>query len=110
MNVVAGSRYARSLAIQGKDGILRLTVPSRIRGPREDDILHDVVDGDSLESLAATYYEGMVTTMPSNMLYWIIADYQDEPILDPFQVLPGGTVLRLPSRVAVAEVIGIRRA
>jgi nucleoid-associated protein YgaU len=108
MPVVRGSRYARSLVIVGQDEVQRLTVPARVRGPRPDDITHAVRDGDTLESIAATYYAGL-TSFPADLLYWAIGEYQDEPIMDPFLRLTAGSTLRLPSRNALQETaIGTR--
>lgn len=109
MNPVRGGRYARSAVLIEDDGTQRLTIPARIRGPREDDIIHPVSAGETLETVAWLYYDGLVTDFAANMLYWVIGDYQDDPVVDPFAILSPGSELRLPSRAVVAsQVVGAR--
>lgn len=66
--------------------------------PSEDDITHIVEAGDTLHGLAAGYYNGMPN--PAT-LWWVIADYQPVPIIDPTVVLTPGDLIIIPSPSAV---------
>jgi hypothetical protein len=54
---------------------------------------HIVEDGDTLWSLAARYYGG--EDGEAN-LWWVIADFQPEPILDPTIALQAGSTILIP--------------
>ena len=69
---------------------------------RDDNRIHVVRSGDSLYSLAAKYFRGFKRLAG---LWWIIADFQPQPIHDPTIVLTPGTVLHVPSRRTVEEDI-----
>jgi hypothetical protein len=75
--------------------------PFRFR-PFVDNIVHTVRDGETLWTLAALYFQGFVR--PSG-LWWIIADYQPDPIFDPTIRLTKGTTLFIPSMRVVNELI-----
>ncbi len=67
-----------------------------------DNRLHLVLDGDSLFALAARYFdpiEGAAT------LWWVIADFQPDPIQDPTIALQAGSTLVIPSVRTVLEAI-----
>lgn len=67
-----------------------------------DNKLHTVADGDSLFSLAGVYFQPL--PRPSG-LWWIIADFQPQPIHDPTLKLEVGRVLVIPSVRTVLENI-----
>lgn len=67
-----------------------------------DNIEHTVAEGESLHSLAARYFAGIPT--PSE-LWWVIADFQPDPIHDPTLRLEIGSVLIIPSARTVLEEI-----
>lgn len=72
-----------------------------------DNIQHAIVEGDTLHSLAATYYEGLPE--PAE-LFWVIADFQPDPIHDPTLRLALGRVVVIPSmRTVIEEVFGEKR-
>lgn len=60
------------------------------------EIPYVVEAGDSLATLAARYFGGMGLSLPS-LLYWAIADFQPEPLLDPTIDLTPGTIVYIPS-------------
>lgn len=63
---------------------------------------HTVAQGDTLWSLAARYFAGFAR--PAG-LWWVIADFQPDPILDPTITLTPGTTLYIPSVRTVTELI-----
>ncbi len=90
MDVVTGKR------------ILTDRVPYRFRN-FSDNRRHIIAAGDSLFTLAGRYYDGF-TDRPSG-LWWVIADFQPDPILDPTIVLDEGRVVFIPSERTVREEI-----
>ncbi len=67
-----------------------------------DNIRHVVSDGDTLFNLAGDYYQAL--PRPSG-LYWILADFQPTPIIDPTIALVPGTILWIPSLRTVQDSI-----
>lgn len=82
----------------------------RFLGPRPrftyrdlpDNIPHVMRDGERLWHLAQLYYRGM---RRDGNLWWIIADFQPEPVLDVTVVIPAGVVAIVPSRRTVEELV-----
>lgn len=86
--------------------ILTERLPFRFRA-LPDNIQHPVVDGDTLTSLAARYFAPL--PRPAG-LFWVIADYQPEPIHDPtLAPEPGSVVVIPPLRIVTAEVFAESR-
>jgi hypothetical protein len=72
-----------------------------------DNRQHIVRTGDTLWNLAGRYFAPM--PRPAG-LWWIIADFQPEPIHDPTIELAPGTVITIPSlRTVQEEVFNERR-
>lgn len=72
-----------------------------------DNIQHVVGDGDTLFNLAGRYFAPL--ERPAG-LWWVIADFQPEPIHDPTIKLTEGTVLFIPSlRTLQEEIFSERR-
>lgn len=94
------SRYKHSDAIRrSDDNVLYLDIPPRAEYVGGfDEILHKVEVGDTLWNLAERYYSSF--TMAAT-LWWIIADFQPEPINDPTVALSPGTVIVIPSPATV---------
>lgn len=67
-----------------------------------DNRTHVLRRGDTLQSLAGRYFRGLFR--PSG-LYWIIADFQPQPIHDPTVLPPVGSVVFVPSKRTVEERI-----
>lgn len=59
-----------------------------------DNALHTVGKGDKLWFLAARYFPAL--PRPAG-LWWVIADFQPEPVFDPTVDLAEGSVLVIPS-------------
>ncbi len=89
-------------------GALILSDPEPFRfRPFRDNRIHNVVDGDSLFSLAFKFFRPL--PRPSG-LYWIIMDFQPDPIHDPTIRLAKGTRLVIPSvRTVLEEVFSEKR-
>lgn len=68
----------------------------------DDTTLHTVKLGDSLYTLAGRYY---APTPGASRLWWVIADFQPDPIHDPTLDLVEGSVLFVPSLRTVTELI-----
>lgn len=84
-------------------GKLQLTErePFRFR-ELPDNRLHRVQQGDTLFTLAARYFG----TMPRPAgLWWVIADFQPQPITDPTVRLRPGALIAIPSIRTVQEDI-----
>ena len=72
-----------------------------------DNVEHTVSDGETLFSLAATYFSALPRAAG---LWWVIADFQPDPILDPTIALQAGAVLIIPSvRTVLEEVFNENR-
>ena len=67
-----------------------------------DTIRHVVSGADTLFSLAAVYYPQYPTPA---MLWWVIGDFQPDPIRDPTLILEVGRILHIPSSRVLAEKI-----
>lgn len=71
-----------------------------------DNRVHVVREGDTLFSLAGIYFRGL--TRPCG-LWWVIADFQPDPIHDPTLALQPGRALFIPSTRTVVEDVFNRR-
>lgn len=104
----ANSRYRHCRGILDEDGNTLLTEREPFGFRRFADTLeHRVVEGDSLWGLAAQYYAAL--ERPAGY-WWVLADFQPEPIVDPTLALEVGRVLMIPSlRVLTDVILGDRR-
>lgn len=74
---------------------------------RPDNIEHVVAEGDTLFTLAAKYFREQ--PRPAG-LWWVIADFQSDPIHDVTRKLERGRVLIIPSeRTLTEEIFSERR-
>ena len=102
------SRYTFSSAILDDDERLLLTdrEPFRFRA-LPDNRQHVVKEGDTLFSLAGRYFAPL--PRPAG-LWWIIADFQPDPVHDPTIALDVGRIVVVPSlRTVTEEVFAERR-
>lgn len=67
-----------------------------------DNRVHIVCEGDTLFTLASRYFASFPNP---GELWWIIADFQPDPIIDPTLKLPLGAELFIPSERTVSEQI-----
>jgi hypothetical protein len=102
------SRHTFTSAVQDGAGRLVLTdrEPFRFRS-LPDNRQHVVKEGETLFSLAGRYFAPL--NRPAG-LWWVIADFQPDPIHDPTIVLEPGRVLVIPSvRTVLEEIFSERR-
>ncbi len=100
----AYSRDRYCVGITDEESNLYLTDPEPFRyQDRPDNLVHVVVEGETWESIAFNEYG-------REDLWWVLPDYQPEPVHDPTVALVGGSTLILPSsRVVFEEVISEER-
>ena len=102
------SRFMFCAAYLDDDGRLVLTErePFRFRA-FPDNRQHAVVAGDTLFTLAGRYFAPLPR---ASGLWWVIADFQPDPIHDPTLALELGRVMFIPSvRVLTEEVFSESR-
>ena len=97
------SRFTLSSAVLDDAGRLLLTErePYRFRA-LADTRQHVVQQGDTLFTLAGRYFAPL--PRPAG-LWWVIADFQPEPIHDPTLALDLGRLLLIPSVRVITEEI-----
>jgi len=86
--------------------ILTEHVPYRYR-EFDDNRIHPISEGDNLWTLAERYFEGGHDN-PSE-LYWVICDFQPDPIHDPTLDLEVGSTLVIPSLRTLLEEILVEK-
>lgn len=97
------SRYILADEIELADGTILWTAPEPVGNlGLTDDIIHSVTTGDTLFTLAMKYYKRL---QRPEQYYWVIADYQPIPILDPIAPLVVGKKLMIPSVRTLQEII-----
>lgn len=68
----------------------------------DDNVMHQVQTGDTIFGLAGRYFPNLPRGCG---LWWVIADFQPEPIHDPTLQLADGSLLVIPSERTVEELI-----
>ena len=102
------SRYTFCAGVLDEAGRLFLTErePYRYRA-LPDNRQHVVKEGETLFTLAGRYYSALPR---SAGLWWVIADFQPDPIHDPTLQLEPGRALIVPSlRTVLEEVFSEKR-
>ncbi len=106
--IIRLSRHSFTTAfLTESTGILELTErePFRFR-VFPDNIEHVAKEGDTLHHLAFKTYRGIAPPgMSSAQFFWILADFQPQPIVDPTVRIASGTVLFIPSRRVLIEEV-----
>jgi hypothetical protein len=99
----AGSRHSFALGLRDDAGRVFLSErePYRYR-EHADTRVHVVAQGDSLFDLAGRYF----AALPRGCgFWWVIADFQPDPIVDPTLELEAGRRLFIPSLRVLTDVI-----
>lgn len=102
------SRYLFCQGLKDSAGRLYLSdrVPYRYR-KLADNRFHTVVAGDSLFTLAHIYFSPMLRAA---QFFWVIADFQPDPIVDATIGLRPGTQIVIPSvRTLIEEIFNEAR-
>lgn len=95
------SRYSFTTATLDENDVLYLHEPEPFGFTTlRDTRVHVVEEPQDIWTLAARYFRGL--PRPAG-LWWIIADFQPDPIIDPTLRLQAGTVLYIPSIRTVLE-------
>lgn len=102
------SRYTYSKGILDENKNLYLTRAKKFTyRERSGTIRHKINLGDTLFSLADKYYSALYRPAA---FWWLIADFQPDPIHDPTISLQEGSILLIPSlRLVEEEVFNIAR-
>lgn len=100
------SRYTFTEAFTDADGDRVLTDPDPFRFKDfPDNRIHVVTEGDTLWSLAGRYFGGSRGFEVPEDLWWVIADFQPDPIHDPTLKLTPGRAMVIPSVRTVLEEV-----
>jgi hypothetical protein len=98
-----GSRYSFCRGVRDEAGALHLTDREPYRyAAHTDNILHTVVEGDTLFNLAGRYFAPLPRACG---FWWAIADFQPEPIIDPTLRLDLGRVLHIMSLRVLCDIV-----
>lgn len=97
------SRHIFCLGVKDNVGLLHLTdrEPYRFQN-HSDNRRHTVVQGDTLFDLAGRYFSPLPRACG---FWWVIADFQPDPILDPTLELEPGRRLHVPSLRVLTDVV-----
>lgn len=99
------SRHRYTRGVRDREARLFLTARNPFRFvEREDTVEHTVAAGDTLFTLAGRYYN-VIDPERACGLWWVIADFQPEPIHDPTCMLEEGRVLYIPSPIRVTNEV-----
>lgn len=98
-----GSRHSFPLGLRDELAQLFLTErePYRFR-EHTDSRLHVVAQGDTLFDLAGRYFAPLPRACG---FWWVLADFQPDPIVDPTLELEAGRRLFVPSLRVLTDVI-----
>lgn len=108
MAPLAGSRHSFTVGVRDEQGRLFLTErePYGFHG-HADTRAHVVAQGESLFDLAGRYFAPLPRACG---FWWAIADFQQDPIIDPTLELEVGRRLLIPSvRVLTDVILSARR-
>jgi len=103
MAPLAGSRYSFTAGVRDEEGRLFLTgrEPYAFHA-HPDTRAHVVAQGESLFDLAGRYFAPLPRACA---FWWAIADFQQDPIIDPTLELDVGRRLLIPSVRVLTDVI-----
>jgi hypothetical protein len=108
MPVSSTSRHVHTLSLLNSEDLIHLTdrIPFRFVNIT-DNIYHTVIEHDTLYHLAAKYFKGI--DRPAG-LWWVIADFQLQPIHDPtIKLLPGSSLIIPSLRTVQEKILSVKR-
>lgn len=70
---------------------------------RSDNISHVASEGDSWQTIAERYYSSISSRACG--LWWVVAEYQPTPIVDPTLQIRKGKVITVPAPIVVINEI-----
>lgn len=98
-----GSRHTFCLGVLDDAGRLHLTEREPYRyQPHADNRVHLAAEGDTLFTLAGRFFAPLPRACG---FWWVIADFQPDPILDPTLTLTPGRTIHIPSLRVLTDVI-----
>ena len=98
-----GSRHSFALGVRDDTSHLLLTEREPYRYREHADMrVHVVVQGDTLYDLAGRYFAPLPRACG---FWWVLADFQPDPIVDPTLDLEPGRRLVVPSLRVLTDVI-----
>lgn len=105
MPPLRNSRYQYSTGFTDTDGRTFLTEPPRIAYEDSiENVVHVVQSGERLQDIAHRYFGDFGSDVfPAAGLWYIVAQFQPTPIIDPTLRLKEGTRLYIPSKRYVAQ-------
>lgn len=101
------SRYLFCHGVRDENGVLYLTEREPFRYyPFKDNRLHVVFHGDTLFHLAGHYFAPLERACG---YWWVIADFQPDPIFDPTLALEVGRRLVIPPLRLITDILPSRQ-
>jgi nucleoid-associated protein YgaU len=97
------SRYTESSTFSGRKIVAFGSRDANQYADDPENTVFVVREGDTLEKIANRFYKGYPDAA---LLYWVIAEFQREPIFDPTRKLRPGSIITIPSPNRIADMIG----
>ena len=98
------SRFRFCLAVQRNDGTMMLTDREPFRYvPFDDNTIHPASRGDTWRTLAGRYFKAENIVVVPERLWWVIADFQPQPVVDPTLRIQPGTLIHIPTLTNVFQ-------
>ena len=89
--------------------ILSKRVPYRYK-ELGDNIIHTSLEGESIQDIAQIFYGKLYGQRESRNMFWIICDFQPQPILDCTLTMEAGQKIIVPSPTTVDVFILVVRS
>lgn len=96
------SRYLFCIEYEDENENLALSrrVPYRYK-EFDDNIVHDAIEGEMVHDIAQSYYGEIYNEREARNMFWIICDFQPDPIIDCTLIMKAGQKIIVPSPRAV---------
>jgi len=101
--MLADSRYRYCQQLTDENGVAYLSEREPLKYEKQsDNRFHTVMEGDTWWGLAHRYFSSFQN---KSRLWWIIAEFQPTPVIDPTLKLVAGSVVVVPSERYVRQVV-----